>query len=378
MASPPPPPLSSYDKSSQKLNKSKDASEQVVSADHSSNDCKNLNYDIHGFGTAPFSPTASSTQTSPPPLEQSKIVALSEPILRRDALPSHHLLKIDSFSSLSKASVEKYRSEFKAGGYKWNFLLYPDGDKTKEGQDHISLYLEMVDTTSFSAGWEVYAIFNLFIFDQIRDKYVGFQDATVRRFHCMKTQCGIAKFMALETFKNPSNGYLVNDTCSFGVEVFIVKNASKVERLSMKKDPVACKVAWTFDNFSRKSFSDERYESMFFFGGGYKWRIVFYPTGYQSKGEIKNYTNISAGLELDSSTLSIGTKIFVRYILRVRDQTKGNHFERSGNYWFGHSDAGFIEFMPMAEFTDLENGFLVMDACIIEVEFEVLGLVTLE
>ena len=37
----------------------------------------------------------------------------------RDAVPSHHLLKVKSFSSLSKAPIEKYCSEFEAGGYKW-------------------------------------------------------------------------------------------------------------------------------------------------------------------------------------------------------------------------------------------------------------------
>ena len=59
--------------------------------------------------------------------------------------------------------------------YYRNFSIYPNGDKTKGGQDHISMYLEMMDTTSLPAGWEVNAIFNFFVFDQIRDKYVGFQ-----------------------------------------------------------------------------------------------------------------------------------------------------------------------------------------------------------
>ena len=85
----------------------------------------------------------------------------------------------------------------------------------------------------------------------------------------MKTQSGIAKFMDLEIFNNPSNGYLVNDNCSFGVEVFVVKNTSKIEHLSMIKDPITCKLAWTFDSFSRKTL--ECYESKLFVGGDYKW-----------------------------------------------------------------------------------------------------------
>ncbi|KAM6590911.1 hypothetical protein CsatA_013516 [Cannabis sativa] len=93
----------------------------------------------------------------------------------RDALPSHHLLKIESFSSLVKASVENYSSEFTAGGYNWKFSVYPSGDKSIEGKDHISLYLEIVETSSLPTGWEVNAIFNLFLFDQIRDKFISFE-----------------------------------------------------------------------------------------------------------------------------------------------------------------------------------------------------------
>lgn len=39
---------------------------------------------------------------------------------------------------------------------------------------------------------------------------------------------------------------------------------------------------------------------------------------------------------------------------------------------------GFRDFMSQAKFKDPENGYLVDDACIIEAEFEVLGLVTVE
>ena len=43
--------------------------------------------------------------------------------LERDALPSHHLLKIKPFSTLLKAPIDKFSSEFEAGGYKWCVLL---------------------------------------------------------------------------------------------------------------------------------------------------------------------------------------------------------------------------------------------------------------
>ncbi|XP_062099876.1 ubiquitin C-terminal hydrolase 13-like isoform X2 [Humulus lupulus] len=198
------------------------------------------NYDS-GFQTAPSSPPPEPAMPPPPTsstfstdvsLQSGPLTQISSPLSsqttkpfpplpavldERDAMPSHHLLKIKSFSTLSKLPIEKFSNDFEAGGYKWNFSIYPNGDKSKDGEDYISVYLEIVETSILPAGWEVNAIFNFFLFNQIRDKYVGPQDAIVRRFHCMKKQWGIVKFIDLEMFNNPCNGYLVNDTCSFGV-----------------------------------------------------------------------------------------------------------------------------------------------------------------
>ncbi|PHT81014.1 hypothetical protein T459_14029, partial [Capsicum annuum] len=43
-----------------------------------------------------------------------------------------------------------------------------------------------------------------------------------RRFRNIKTEWGYLKCISHETFKDPSNGYLVNDKCIFGVDVKIL------------------------------------------------------------------------------------------------------------------------------------------------------------
>ncbi|GMN21841.1 hypothetical protein TIFTF001_043397 [Ficus carica] len=188
----------------------------------------------------------------------------------RRAVPSHYLLKIESFPSLSKAPIESYSSEFKAGGYKWELSIYPTGDKKNGGQDHISMFLRLLDTNSLPAGWEVNAIFTFFVFDRIRDEYVTVQDAiTVLRFHSMKTNWGIPKFIDLETFNDRSNGYLVDGTCTFGAEVFVVKNTFKGERLSAIDEPVTCTYTWKINSFS--SMTRDNYPSDTFVGGDYEW-----------------------------------------------------------------------------------------------------------
>ncbi|XP_024027946.1 uncharacterized protein LOC21412198 [Morus notabilis] len=356
-----------------------------------SDECRNPNYDT-GFQTAPSSPphTNLPTDSLPPQkessveisspssssklLQQPNIGPFPVPLQGRDAVPSHHLLKFENFSLLSKASIEKYSSEFEAGGYKWNLCIYPTGDKNKDGEGHISIYLEMVETSSLRAGWEVNAIFNFFVFDQLRDKYVSPQDVTVRRFHCLKTQWGIVKFIDLEAFNDPSNGYLVNDTCSFGVEVFVVKTTTKAESLSMTNNPPTRKIAWTFPNVSKPNC--QCYETEPFVAGDYKWRFLLYPNGYQEEGKRNN--NITLAVKLDSSTLPFGTKIFLHYTFLVVDQKKCNDVERSDRKLMSSAARGFRDFMSQAKFKDLENGFLVDDKCIIQVELKVLGLVTLE
>ncbi|KAL5556061.1 hypothetical protein UlMin_038297 [Ulmus minor] len=314
----------------------------------------------------------------------------------RDDLPSHFLLKIVSFSELSKASITKYcSSEFQAGGYKWILSIYPTGDKNKDAQDHISIYLELADPTKLGTCWNINSIFNFFIFDQVRDKYVSpHQDAKVKRFHCMKTRWGISKFIDHETFNNPSSGYLVNDSCTFGVEVFIVKKTFKAESISMIRSPVSCKYSCKFDEVSIKNqevhvsrvvistgrmliTNQDVYESKQFFGADYKWSILFWPNGI--KEDAQSWNNyIAVGLKLDTSDFPPGKKLLVDYTLRMKDQINNNHDEQNGTHWILSVPAGFSQFTSLAKFRDSKNGFLVRDACIIEAEFVVLGILTVE
>ena len=63
-----------------------------------------------------------------------------------------------------------------------NISIYPNGDKSKDGEDYISVYLKISETITLPAGWEVNAIFNFFIFNHIRDKYLGTQGSLNKYF----------------------------------------------------------------------------------------------------------------------------------------------------------------------------------------------------
>ncbi|XP_028790666.1 uncharacterized protein LOC114746603 [Neltuma alba] len=272
------------------------------------------------------------------------------PCTGRKASPSHCLFTINSFSLLSKASGEKYTSEvFEAGGYQWTLSIYPTGNEKRDGRDHISIYLNLIvrDSSLFPVSWEVNAIVNLFVYDSLRDEYFSTQDGSIRRFHELQREWGIAKFIDLASFKDPSNGYLRDDCCTFGAEIFIVKATYKGYCLSMIPAPPPLSYRWEFSNFSKAylekyesepflagdykwwkfdNFSKanlEKYESETFLAGDYKWKLIFYPNG-----NVEGLGNsISLFLSVDVSSIPPNTKLYVHCILRTKDQISDQHVE---------------------------------------------------
>lgn len=291
----------------------------------------------------------------------------------RNAAPSHYLFKIESFSLLSKASVEQLiLDNFEAGGYKWKLSIHLTGSKSVNVTDHISIYLELAETSSLPTGWEVNAIINFFLFNQVQDKYFGLQDVIVKHFHAMKSKYGVAKFIDLKTFSDPLNGYLINDACVFGAEVFVVKNTFKGECLSMMHDPPTYYHTWKVSNFS--SLLDEFYESESF--GCYKWKILLYPNG---NGEAKGNC-ISLFLDVSQSSIPPNTKLLTKYFLCVENQMNGKNSEVEGEwlYTLTNRAIGGRQFMTLAKLKDPTEGYLVDDSCIIKAEVTLHGLVLAE
>ncbi|XP_012833083.1 PREDICTED: MATH domain and coiled-coil domain-containing protein At3g58210-like [Erythranthe guttata] len=92
----------------------------------------------------------------------------------RDAPPTHFLIKIESFSLLeSNIEFDKYvTKEFKAGKYKWRLIIYPNGEDNGGDNDHVSVNLAMVATSSMPANWEINVMFNIFILNHNSGNYL--------------------------------------------------------------------------------------------------------------------------------------------------------------------------------------------------------------
>ncbi|KAK9083365.1 hypothetical protein Scep_029836 [Stephania cephalantha] len=298
-------------------------------------------------------------------------------ISQRHAPPSHYIFKIQSFSSLMKNHIERYDSgDFESGGYKWKLSLFPYGNKKKSVKDHISLYLVIADTSSLSFGWEVNVSFKLFLLDQIRDHYLTIEESggRYRRFHGMKTELGFSHLIPHTTLNNPSNGYLVDDTCVFGAEVFVSKSTGiGGECLSMLKEAAKFTYTWNIEKFSQLKEAYNASEP--FIVGDYKWHVLLYP-----KGDAKGKNHVSFYLVLaDSSTLAPGLKVYVKNCVRIKNQSStSTTIEKEANNWFTKSAPswGWPKTISLDTLNDQTKGFLIKDTCIVEAEVTVLGLVS--
>lgn len=87
----------------------------------------------------------------------------------------------------------------------------------------------------------------------------------------MKLDWGFDQFLSIKAFTEASNGFLVDDTCVLGAEVFVSKERSmgKGECLSMVKDAVMYKHVWKIDSFSK--ITTDCQDSKTFSSGEQKW-----------------------------------------------------------------------------------------------------------
>ncbi|KAF5463987.1 hypothetical protein F2P56_014105 [Juglans regia] len=204
-------------------------------------------------------------------------------------------------------------------------VLHPNPDRNGEEKGHISLYLAIEDTDELSHGWEVNTYIKFFVFDQIRDKYLCIQDAhgSVRRFHKLKTEWGFAHLLSHDTLKDPSNGYLVDDTCVFGVEVFVIKGTFKGECFSIINEPQCIYFTWWISKLSVSAGlkDEELLYSDQFVVGGHKWMLTLVKHMTSEVGEFRS-TCLSLKLA-GSDTLFSSRRMFAKFKLRIIKGDKG-------------------------------------------------------
>ncbi|KAK6118632.1 hypothetical protein DH2020_047624 [Rehmannia glutinosa] len=286
----------------------------------------------------------------------------------RDASPAHFLVKIESFSLLSESGINKYETrDFEAGGYKWRLIIYPDGHKSGKEGNHVSVYLAMAGTSSLPVGWEVNAIFSIFLFNKILDNYLCTWSGKVRRFHAMQSEWGFSKMISKNSLKDESNGFLVDDNCVFGAEVFVIERQQVVECVSVLKVTNPYKRDWMIENFSKL---EDVWTSEEFTAGDCQWKIELYPDGdKREKGR-----SVSIFLHcVDSKRFAPNEKVRADFSIQIKNSLHSTDDSGSVSHWFTSLEIswGFPAFLTTANMRDPGKGFIVDDCCFLEIEISV-------
>ncbi|KAM5585442.1 hypothetical protein ABKV19_004703 [Rosa sericea] len=128
--------------------------------------------------------------------------------------------KINNFSELN---LKHYSEVFIIGDFKWRILIYPRGNNT----NHLSVYLEVPDSSELPHGWSRYARFSLTMVNQV-DHSKSFTKGTVHVFGIHESEFGFQSLAPLILLRDQRNGFLVNDTCIIEAEVGVRKAEAKI------------------------------------------------------------------------------------------------------------------------------------------------------
>lgn len=95
---------------------------------------------------------------------------------------------------------------------------------------------------------DLYSIYKVFFNISVSLLFDAAENET--RYSALNKTIGIGTFMTLDTFSNPKNGYLYDDSCAFGVDISVIKRTAKMGRLSMIYEPTTCYYSWKVSKFS--------------------------------------------------------------------------------------------------------------------------------
>ncbi|KAK8356165.1 hypothetical protein V6Z12_A05G337600 [Gossypium hirsutum] len=255
----------------------------------------------------------------------------------REEEPAHYILEIQSLTFLweilSRPQVRGYESSaFEASDHKWSLILNPEFEN---GDVYLSLYLRNMDIQHLGSNRKIDALINFFVYHHGMNRYITIQDGKVKRFSAEKEKSGFSRLMLLSKFIDWLNPQ--ENTCKFGVEVFVVLNKY-------------------YDYLFRE--------------------LQLYPIGVP---EVKR-KYLSIYLHLQDSEFESGDKLHVQWRLQIKSNGPSNPRKgeseydptkpRTGDAWFSRSQScwGFPYFMKLADLKQTP-GLIDNDAFTVEAEF---------
>ncbi|KAG2330924.1 hypothetical protein Bca52824_002104 [Brassica carinata] len=267
-----------------------------------------------------------------------------------------------------KLSHKAYESAaFNACGHKWRLIFHPAGKEGEDGgKDHVSIYARIENVAASEMlmnNWEIKAELKFFIYNHNVKKYSVFQDGSVKHYNKSSNECGLAQMLPLSKFNDPCNGYIDEDACTIGVEIFVLKPIEKVERVVITHNPPNNKFTWKISGFSKLGDKKYHYSDEFVIGQRH-WKMSMNPKGDKGKNGLSVYVDASAFLPN-----TVVSSIYAKFKLRVLNQKNTNHVEKT--FWQFYSresgdSYGKAELISLEELKDESKGYLVKDSIVLE------------
>ncbi|EYU25558.1 hypothetical protein MIMGU_mgv1a026154mg [Erythranthe guttata] len=220
----------------------------------------------------------------------------------------------------------------------------------------------MADTASLPTNGEVNALFSVFLFNQISTIFIILLAERTLCFQATKSEWGISKFISRKVLSDPSNGYIIDDNCVFGAEVFVVKREAVIERVVLTNVNTYYNHALEISGFSQLP---QRWVSEEFDGGGQKWKILLYPKG-NAEG---------TGSHVSIYLYYLGTeRVQTCFTVCMKNQFDDKQTRRYFfSYWFSASSSswGRSVYIDLATINDPNKGFIVKDCCLLSIEINI-------
>ncbi|KAG0496713.1 hypothetical protein HPP92_001404 [Vanilla planifolia] len=322
-----------------------------------------------------FDPKSFMPSSSPVPYKgagkskKGESSGIIEDLSVKDASTYDFLWTIKSLSKLATSNEKYVSGRFEAKGITWKLVFYPNGNIVN-GQ--VSLYLMLSKAASYPAKTEFKVSYELFLFDQNTGSTLSHKGDNVLQ---AQDKIGLRGFVDNKTFKDSSKGYVVKDSCMFGVKIFHVVPIQTATECLHPVEKIKHEYTWKIENFSKldKKTSHEKK----FTGGDYIWSIFVYPEGDLKSDEENKGEYLSLFLQYHGTVLDTpASKVSAEFNLSIIDQIGGNHKKINSTEVFKCCNPGWgWSFISLDEFYDPKHGFIVNDTCIIEAKVAVLAVV---
>ncbi|KAK3027645.1 hypothetical protein RJ639_040608 [Escallonia herrerae] len=293
--------------------------------------------------------------------------------IRKDP-PGQYSLKLKPLSLFLSSKTDKFDSGvFEAAGYKWRLNFYPNSHARNSGAKYIGLGLEIAETESLPAGWQVVINCKMFVYNKVTREYLVFEDvndADGRRFHAMSDEWVFEQLMLVDTLTSDSIGHNDDDSCVFGVEIRLPKYDIGGETLSLTMNPSdENSIQWKIPSLAAldanvQNFSDVKKIA------GRDWKLSIYPRG--DERAKKQCLSLFLGL---ATSLPDDRRVYVEYKLRIRNRHGFEAHEKEGHEWLSKkiTKMGFSEFIQLGDLYDDSKGWLYNNSLDVEGEIMIIS-----